>query len=127
MSEEFDPENLANNTDLYKDLFKSVVDKEAAKDKEMEDSFRAPMGVPDTNYATAEPTKKRQVWTPEHEAALIKRKNGEFYEEAGDPLAAFRARRGTGSGDWTKKDRDMAQSNRENGGEPVRDNRRGID
>ena len=113
----------------YKDLFKTVMKKQEALDEQLksglsEEEVRTDQ-VPDDSWATAAP-KRERVWTLEEEKMRVLEQNAQFYEDGGDPLAGFRRKYHAGKKDWTLKDPDMAQFNRENGDDDVVDNRRGI-
>lgn len=113
----------------YKDIFKSVMKKQEALDEDLKSGLPEEQvktnAVPDENWASAAPTQKR-VWTLEEEKMRVLEQNAQFYEEAPDPFAGFRRKYHSGNKDWTSKDPDMAQWNRENKGDDAVDNKRGI-
>jgi hypothetical protein len=113
----------------YKDLFKAVMKKQEDLEKDLKSGLSEEQvrtdAVHEDNWATAAPIKER-VWTLEEEKLRVLEQNAQFYEDGGDPLAGFRRKYHSGKKDWTLKDPDMAQWEKENGDEDVVDNRRGI-
>ena len=133
----------------YKDLFNKVIEKQNKlkeamnkkkdiekdinKKKDLEKDLKSGLpeekvrtnDVSDENWASAAP-KRERVWTLEEERLRVEEQNAQFYESAPDPFAKFRQKYHSGNKDWTLKDPDMKQYNRENDTDDAVDNKRGI-
>lgn len=115
----------------YKALFQKVLDKQKILDEQLttglpEEKVRT-NDMPKENWASATPKKNTHVWTLEEEKLRVLELNTQVYEDGGDPLAEFRQKYHRGKKDWTLKDHDMIQVNRDNPEMKVVDNRRGIE